>query len=396
LVNKITGVVLGQTTLSSTLIGFDGGWNHSFSQILTQLAAECATTEFTDLEIQYDIGDGINYANHKFVRPFAGNVDLGAIEVGIITPADYVNLQGVVRDQFNVGAPVSGARVYLMKGEGWGAGTLRGATNTSTSRALTSDGAGLISAAGLEPGIYTVLVVKTGYQDLRRPSVNIAGTGTLELSLQPAPFSGPTQPLNDTGITPNQCYRAGTNTFVSCTSPEAIALNAQQDGMVGRDVTDPDHIDGKLGFSYSLVPKPGGGFYDKTECVKDNVTGLMWEGKTADGGPRDRNRRYINWGDDRPGDASAYAASVNATGLCGHSSWRLPNRHELEGLIDYGATWPVAAAIDTNWFPHTTTNAYWSSSPMAGYPGGAWIVHFNLGYVQGRDRNNAEPVRLVR
>ena len=31
---------------------------------------------------------------------------------------------------------------------------------------------------------------------------------------------------------------------------------------------------------YSLVPKTGG-TYTKEECVKDNLTGLIWEGKTA-------------------------------------------------------------------------------------------------------------------
>ena len=90
-------------------------------------------------------------------------------------------------------------------------------------------------------------------------------------------------PLTDTGITSAQCYGEGSNTLVSCTSTEATSLNSQQDGMVGRDVSNPDNNDGKLGFSYSLVPNSGGGTYDKTECVKDNITGLMWEGKPASG-----------------------------------------------------------------------------------------------------------------
>ena len=34
---------------------------------------------------------------------------------------------------------------------------------------------------------------------------------------------------------------------------------------------------------YSEVANASGGFYAKTECVKDNLTGLVWEGKTASG-----------------------------------------------------------------------------------------------------------------
>jgi len=203
-------------------------------------------------------------------------------------------------------------------------------------------------------------------------------------------------PLNDTGIPATMCYRAGSNAFVSCTSPEAIALNPQQDGMVGRDVTDPDPIDGKLGFSYSLVPKPGGGFYDKTECVKDNVTGLMWEGKTSDGGLRDANRGYTNWGDGRTGDTSAFVADVNGSGLCGHRDWRLPNRHELQGLVDYGVASP-GPTIDTGWFLNCCNNGiYWTSSPLAGYPDFASRIHFSDGHVLNGLRTIGSFVRLVR
>ena len=35
-----------------------------------------------------------------------------------------------------------------------------------------------------------------------------------------------------------------------------------------------------LSARYSLVPKTGG-TYTEEECVKDNLTGLIWEGKTA-------------------------------------------------------------------------------------------------------------------
>jgi hypothetical protein len=91
-------------------------------------------------------------------------------------------------------------------------------------------------------------------------------------------------PLNDTGITSSQCYGADSDTLISCTSPAAINLSNQQDGMVGRDVNNPDNSDGKLGFSYSRV-----GNYALTECVKDNITGLMWEGNVNNNNRNNNN-----------------------------------------------------------------------------------------------------------
>lgn len=196
--------------------------------------------------------------------------------------------------------------------------------------------------------------------------------------------------LNDTGITANQCYAAGSDVLVSCASPAARALNAQQDGMVGRDVSDPGGADGKLGFAYELV-----GNHAKTECVRDKVTGLVWEGKPTTG-LRAAANTYTNYGDGREGDASAYVAAVNSQGLCGFSDWRLPNRHELLGLVDYGAAANVPA-IDLSWFPGGQSGGYWSDSRFPGNRFIAWRVVFeagsNLSMLGG---NTPHHVRLVR
>ena len=183
--------------------------------------------------------------------------------------------------------------------------------------------------------------------------------------------------------------------MVPCNSPAAIALNDQQDGMVGRDVANNDNSDGKAGFSFSLVPRPSGGYYDKTECVRDNVTGQIWEGKTANGGVRDGTRAYTNWGDGRPGDSSAYVIQVNATVLCGYTDWRLPKVRELQAIVDYGVPFP-GPTIDMDWFPNTQRYVYWSSFPFAGYADGAWVVYFYDGSVFDFPRFNGSHVRLVR
>jgi Protein of unknown function (DUF1566) len=201
--------------------------------------------------------------------------------------------------------------------------------------------------------------------------------------------------LNDTGITDSQCFAVGRLEHVSCLSPAALRLNDQQDGMVGRDVANHDDTDGMVGFSFSLVPRVGGGFHDKTECVKDEVTGLIWEGKTATG-ERAGSNGYTNWSDGRAGDASAYVAYVNDTALCGFTNWRLPDFWELQSIVNYGVS-SNAPTIDANWFPNTVTRWYWTSSTYVRYDGYAWYVNFaGSREISTFGRAATNHVRLVR
>ena len=216
--------------------------------------------------------------------------------------------------------------------------------------------------------------------------------------------------INDTGITADQCYGAGNNTLISCTISAATNLNNQQDGMVGRDVSNPDNTDGKLGFSFSEVPKAvavGTGNYARTECVKDNITGLMWEGKPATGSsrgspPLDYNGYYTNYvtGTDAQvkanSNAQGYVNAVNAAGLCGHKDWRLPTASELQSIVDYGVS--PGPTINADWFPNTEAQWYWTSSPYVGNSSNGWGVNFNDGNVDSEDnhRKYENYVRLVR
>ena len=179
--------------------------------------------------------------------------------------------------------------------------------------------------------------------------------------------------------------------------------------MVGRDATHPDNSDGKLGFSYSAV---SGG------CVKDNLTGLIWEVKTTDGGLRDWTKTYTNFDNatqlqkwdgatsvkpsqaeiDAATNTLGYAAAVNATRLCGYSDWRMPTADELQGIVDYGVAEP-GPTIDGTWFPNTQGEIYWTSSLSVANPyiqRGIWVVFFNIGHVHIDDRSNAFYARLVR
>ena len=132
---------------------------------------------------------------------------------------------------------------------------------------------------------------------------------------------------------------------------------------------------------YSRVANASGGTYTKEECVKDNSTGLIWEGKPTTGTARLASTKYTNYDDatkfqkgtiapfvkpDPTSDIAAsgnsigYKTSVNSVGLCGYSTWRLPTKDELLGIRDSS---PTAPKIDHDWFPNTQLGNYWSSAP---------------------------------
>lgn len=201
---------------------------------------------------------------------------------------------------------------------------------------------------------------------------------------------------------------AGTLTFTIATAG-GVSLGS-------RDVT----VSASSTEKYSLVSNGAGGFYDKTECVKDTVTGLIWEGKTASG--LRSTYSYTNYNSSVAGnmqrwngqgtaiyDATAndVAASTNSIGyvnyvnqlnLCGlGAGWRVPTKDELMGLVD--ASVANGQKINQNWFPNTG-QYYWSSSPNtenATYTVYGWAVDFNSGSANAYyARYNNLYIRLVR
>lgn len=159
-------------------------------------------------------------------------------------------------------------------------------------------------------------------------------------------------------------------------------------------------------------------YYDKTECVRDNATGLIWEGKTADGGIRDKDKTYtnfdvsghrqVNGGDgyraatdfeiNNASSVSTYVGTVNVNVLCGYTTWMLPSQSVLNSLYNpFNAN--ANASVFTLYFPNTINEAwYWTSSEMIDAFDVSWakaVRPDGSSNTQGYYRGESKPVRLV-
>jgi hypothetical protein len=224
--------------------------------------------------------------------------------------------------------------------------------------------------------------------------------------------------LNDTGI---KTCSDGANNGLDC----PVSGFSGQDGDYGRDAKARlGKLDktgaGAAGFDFTKIANDGsklpataqlGSAKKDWACTLDNVTGLLWEVKTSDGGLRDKNNTYSWYNSDASKnggnagvlnggvckasgcDTQAYATAVNATKLCGKSDWRVPKQAELLSIVNKGRFNP---AIDETYFINTVSNYYWSSTPVTHNSNIAWAVYFNYGNGYWDNQDYGYFVRLVR
>ena len=85
------------------------------------------------------------------------------------------------------------------------------------------------------------------------------------------------------------------------------------------------------------------------------------------------------------------AAELHSYG--GYEDWRLPNKNELEFIVEESCYSP---AINSNVFPETPTGFFWTSSPYVGSSHAAWSIGFDFGSVSASVKKGGLYVRLVR
>jgi hypothetical protein len=153
-----------------------------------------------------------------------------------------------------------------------------------------------------------------------------------------------------------------------------VGTTGEEDADYGRDVTDSDNTDGDAGFSFTKLDSTGKELAASSTswaCVLDNVTGLVWEVKTAD-----NTGITYDWA-----GANSYAAAFTG---CGSSyTCRLPTVKELYSIVSLGAS--SSPFIDTNYFPNTGEfTIYLTATEVANAPDtdsvDVWAVNFFSGF----------------
>ena len=108
--------------------------------------------------------------------------------------------------------------------------------------------------------------------------------------------------------------------------------------------------------------------------VTDTKTGLIWSNTLA---------KNVN-----------HATALEKIAALGEG-WRVPTCHELFTLVDHSKKIP---AIDTEFFPDTESDCYWTDTQSQWNESAVWVVCFDDGCVDVYDlrRGNNACVRAVR
>ena len=286
-------------------------------------------------------------------------------------------------------------------------------TVTSSTATLAVSGDAVVPAITTQPT--APLPITAG----QTATFSVAATGTslnYQWKKNGVNITGGTGATNNTYTTPAMGYAGNGAEYSVVISNSAGSITSSSATLTVNKISTPK--------SYGLVANANDGFYDKTECVQDNNTGLVWEGKTASPATsRLGTSTYTNYDStssaqkwngiaafvnptqaeiDVSTNSIGYKNSVNTSALCGYTDWRMPTKEELQGILASSGI----PQIDTTWFPNTQASWYWTSSPYVGSSGYAWYVYFHYGYVgngyvsydvRGNDsRDNYDHVRLVR
>lgn len=232
--------------------------------------------------------------------------------------------------------------------------------------------------------------------------------------------------MNDTGVT---AY-ATNNTVLASYQSDYAGQDADfgNDRMVLSGVADKTGR-GAGGFDFTRLNE-NGDQVDNTalpwRCVRDNITGLVWEAKTLNDVNDIHHADHVyTWfqsedngnvaGELNTGAASCSVSNgqcntedflneVNSIGLCGFFDWRIPTHQELQSIVHYGKTTPPLA--DTDYFPFSGDSGsfplwYWTNESSADGVSdsgafNAWALDFKSGVDNFLNKSTMARVRLVR
>jgi chitinase len=186
---------------------------------------------------------------------------------------------------------------------------------------------------------------------------------------------------------------------------------------------------GELGFDFTRLNQNGDEVDQNTidwSCVRDNITGLIWENKTDVTADLHSVDQIFTWyslaksggfaGDLNMGSSAcnlssgncntqAFVDAVNAQGLCGFFDWRLPSHSELLSLVHFGKLQPPL--IESEYFPDIGTTSpgsplwYWTFMPNVDGVNesgsqSAWAIDFESGVDNFINKSTQARIKLVR
>lgn len=282
-------------------------------------------------------------------------------------------------------------------------GTSSSTSKGATTGAVTSTG----TATSAEQSVTIDLTSKEACTDFTKLVAKVVLDEGVKISPDPAVARDYTSPVT---FTVTESY--GTKVVYTLTvKGKACAVTTKLPGAPGTvPLTCTPAAIGKTG--YSVVFKACDAndeatYYDETECVRDNQSGLIWEGKTLLG-LRAGDGKYNNLDStsllqipannvptpalparaptqaeiDSPNNSIGYKNTVNALKLCGASNWRMPTKEELQGIRTAGSTTGTTTQIDLTWFPNTNLNGYYATStPFGTQAELSSVVQFGAGTV---------------
>ncbi len=249
-------------------------------------------------------------------------------------------------------------------------------------------------------------------------------TDQVQVAIKPKPLGL----LNDTGMV--LCFD-NTSSLSDCQNDDFPGQDAQR----GRDqyVGLIDKVgQGEGGFDFTKLDQFAGELPDTASsfsCVRDNVTGLIWEIKQPSIGTlpnttlREAQNRY-SWfsSDDNNGGVEGvespplsscpsiencglekFVEEVNLTNYCGGNNWRVPNHDELLSLLNYSYQ-GSGNLLPSEFFPNSpdvTTHGnliYWTmqTSAEGAQLNFVWAVDMASGNDLVYPKSNMAYIRLVR
>jgi len=212
---------------------------------------------------------------------------------------------------------------------------------------------------------------------------NVLSTRTTNVTLRAGGFTEPTAgPTNGTMHTLNEIMTLVTNRSPVQRTGQTTSYTNRDDGALQIGVVWPNPRFTVLGDTNSPVDV-------LTNCVRDNLTGLIWA--------RNANMfGLVNW--------ATAVTNCNTLNYGGQTDWRLPNLRELFSLIDVRVVAPAVCntAGTAKWTagnPFTsisTANEYYWTSTKFTADVGMWCVRINYGILNYKATHALNPVWPVR